>query len=106
MTDLCREINKFGKGIGNETRYRIVQALLKGRKTVSELTAIVRLTQPAVSQHLKTLRECGIVTDERRGQEVFYTVNTEHTLHLLRALLNDIQKPPPARHAGRRPKPK
>jgi ArsR family transcriptional regulator len=93
MTDLCKEINKFGKGIGNETRYRIVQALLKGRKTVGELTAIVKLTQPAVSQHLKTLRECGIVTDERRGQEVFYTVNTEHTLHLLKSLLSDMQKP-------------
>lgn len=90
MTDLCKAINKFGKGIGNETRYRIVQALLKGRKTVGELTAIVKLSQPAVSQHLKTLRECGIVTDERRGQEVFYTVNTEHTLHLLRSLLNDM----------------
>jgi ArsR family transcriptional regulator len=94
MTDLCKEINLFGKGIGNETRYRIVQALLKGRKTVTELTAIVKLTQPAVSQHLKTLRECGIVTDERRGQEVFYTVNTEHTLSLLKALLSDMKKPP------------
>lgn len=100
MTDLCKEINKFGKGIGNETRYRIVQALLGGRKTVGEITAIVKLSQPAVSQHLKTLRECGIVTDERRGQEVFYAVNTEHTLHLLRALLNDMQKPDAKRDAG------
>jgi len=93
MTDLCRDINKFGKGIGNETRYRIVQALLRGRKTVGELTAIVKLSQPAVSQHLKTLRECNIVTDERRGQEVFYAVNTEHALSLLQKLLTDMRKP-------------
>ena len=37
MTDLCKEINEFGKGIGNKSRYRILEALLKGRKTVGEL---------------------------------------------------------------------
>ena len=95
MSDLCNQVNKFGKGIGNPTRYRIVQALLGGRKTVGEITAIVKLSQPAVSQHLKTLRECNIVTDERRGQEVFYTVDTEHTLSLLKHLLIDIKKKPP-----------
>jgi ArsR family transcriptional regulator len=103
MTDLCKEVNKFGKGIGNAARYRIVQALLTGRKTVSEITAIVKLSQPAVSQHLKTLRECDIVTDERRGQEVFYTVNTEHTLSLLKHLVVDMKKKTNVRTSKRTP---
>jgi ArsR family transcriptional regulator len=102
MTSLCNQINKFGKGIGNATRYRIVQALLGGRKTVGEITAIVKLSQPAVSQHLKTLRECNIVTDERRGQEVFYTVNTEHTLSLLKHLIIDMKKKPKTRTSKRK----
>lgn len=93
MSDLCKDINKFGKGIGNAARYRIVQALLKGPKTVNEIKKIVKLTQPAVSQHLKTLRECNIVTDERRGKEVLYTVNTEHTMHLLKSLILDMNPP-------------
>jgi ArsR family transcriptional regulator len=92
MTDLCNEIEKFGKGIGNASRYRIVEALLKGRKTVNELVKIVRLSQPAVSQHLKVLKSCNLVVDERRGQEVFYTLNTEYTLELLKSLVNDIKK--------------
>ena len=41
MTDLCKEINEFGKGIGNKSRYRILEALLKGRKTVGELVGMV-----------------------------------------------------------------
>ena len=90
MSDLCREINEFGKGIGNKSRYRILQALLKSRKTVGELVDIVKLSQPAVSQHLKTLRASGIVVDERRGQEVFYSVNTEYLLNLLRNLSNQV----------------
>jgi len=90
MTTLCDEINKFGKGVGNAARYRILEALFKGRKTVNQLVAIISLSQPAVSQHLKTLKECNLVLDERRGQEVFYTINTEHTLMLLKNLANEI----------------
>ncbi|HEX4104078.1 MAG TPA: metalloregulator ArsR/SmtB family transcription factor [Candidatus Paceibacterota bacterium] len=92
MKDLCGEINKFGKGIGNATRYRILEALIKGRKTVGELVGIVKLSQPAVSQHLKTLKSSGLVVDERRGQEVFYAVNTEHMLFLLKSMSVSMQK--------------
>lgn len=92
MSDLCDKINKFGKGIGNEHRYRMLMALVKGPMTVGDLTEVVGLTQPAVSQHLKTLRESGLVTDEKRGQEVYYALNAEYTLSLLTALVRDMEK--------------
>ncbi len=92
MSDLCSEINNFGKAVGNKTRYRIIEALLKGRKTVNELVKIVKLSQPAVSQHLKMLKACKIVIDERRGQEVFYAVNTEYALSLLKSMVKDMNK--------------
>lgn len=98
MSDLCKEINKFGKGIGNAARYRIVEALLKGRKTVGELTRIVKLSQPAVSQHLKTLKACDLVIDERNGKEVFYALNTEYTLKLLHNLVSDMRKQKKNKH--------
>ena len=104
MSDLCKEINKFGKGIGNPTRYRIIETLLKGRKTVNELTRIVKLSQPAVSQHLKTLKACDLVIDERSGKEVFYAVNAEYTLTLLHNLVNNMDKQkrkPPDAKSGR-----
>jgi DNA-binding transcriptional ArsR family regulator len=92
MSDLCSEINNFGKAISNEARYQIIEALLRGRKTVSELVKIVKLSQPAVSQHLKTLKSYKIVIDERHGQEVFYTINTEYTLGLLKNMVNKVNK--------------
>ena len=92
MVDLCDKMEKFGKGIGNASRYRIVEALLKGRKTVGELVKIVGISQPAVSQHLKTLKACHMVIDERCGQEVFYTVDTTHLLGLLKALSENVRK--------------
>ncbi len=92
MTDLCKEIEKLGKGIGSVPRYRILQALMKGRKTVNELVQIVKLSQPAVSQHLKTLKSCALVIDERRGKEVSYAINTEYTVDLLKNLVHDFKK--------------
>jgi DNA-binding transcriptional ArsR family regulator len=92
MSDLCREIEKFGKGIGNASRYRIIEALVKGRKTVGELVGTVKLSQPAVSQHLKVLKACNLVVDERHGQEIFYTLNAKYTLDLLMNLVGDVKK--------------
>lgn len=91
MGDLCKEINKFGKSMGNEARYRIFEALLKGEKTVTEIVEIVKLSQPAVSQHLKTLKASDLVTDERRGQEVYYSANSKYMLGLLKSLSDDVK---------------
>ncbi len=80
------------EGSGKHFDPKTVEALLKGRKTVGGLTKIVKLSQPAVSQHLKTLKSSNLVVDERRGQEVFYTVNAEHMLKLLTSLSSDCKK--------------
>ena len=92
MSDFCDEIQKLGKGIGNATRYNILESLMNGPKTVGELTAIARTSQPAVSQHLKVLKACGLATDSKRGQEVFYALNTEHVLGLLTGFAKSMKK--------------
>jgi ArsR family transcriptional regulator len=91
MTDLCAKINEFGKAMSNAARYRIVEALLKRQMSVGELVKIVKLSQPAVSQHLKVLKSAGLVFDERRGQEVYYTVDGAYMLGLLKSLTSDVK---------------
>ena len=91
MTDLCEAMKKFGKGIGSVPRYRIVEALFSGPKTVGELAEKTKQSQPLVSQHLRVLKETGLVQDERRGQEVFYTLNAEHTIQLLKRLSEELK---------------
>jgi DNA-binding transcriptional ArsR family regulator len=90
MADLCNEIEKFGKGIGNLTRYKIVESLFDGPKTVSEIVLAVKSSQPLVSQHLKTLKETSIVIDKRCGQEVEYSLNTKYVLGLLKSLTSEV----------------
>ena len=91
MTDLCEAMKKFGKGIGSVPRYRIVEALFSGPKTVGELAEKTKQSQPLVSQPLRVLKEAGLVQDERRGQEVLYTLNAEHTIQLLKRLSEEFK---------------
>ncbi len=90
MSDLCKEIAKMGKGIGNENRYRILEALMKGPRTVGEIAKKVRLPQPAVSQHLKVLKSATLVEDTRQGQEVLYSVNVSYMASLLKKLATSL----------------
>jgi ArsR family transcriptional regulator len=91
MTDICAKVNEFGRAMGNAARYRIVESLLKGEKTVGELVKVVKLSQPAVSQHLKVLKASNLVSDERRGQEVYYSVDGAYMLGLLKSLTSDVR---------------
>lgn len=92
MSESCEAMNKFGKGIGNAARYRILQALFSGPKTVSEITKTVRLSQPAVSQHLKILKGYALVEDQKNGQTVHYSINTEHIFKILKTLADNFNK--------------
>ena len=90
MTDLCKEIANMGKGIGNENRYRILEALMRGPVTVGDIAKKVKLHQPAVSQHLKILKAARLVEDERQGKEILYSVNVSYMASLLKKLATDL----------------
>lgn len=92
MTGMCDKIQRLGKGISSPTRYRIVEVLMDGPKSVNDIVTKVKLTQPAVSQHLRTLKSCGLVQSTKRGQEVYYALNARYMLDLLRYLSSDVQK--------------
>ena len=98
MIDLCKEIARMGRGIGNENRYRIIETLMKGSQTVGDIAGKVGMPQPTVSQNLRVLKEADLVVDERRGQEVYYTINVMYMTKLLKRLADDVSK-----SGGKRP---
>lgn len=72
-----KEVARLLKVLSVETRVRIVQ-LLKGRALcVNALAARLTVTQGAVSQHLRIMRDAGLVIDEKRGYFVHYRLNEE-----------------------------
>lgn len=67
---------QFYKCLADETRLRCL--LLLEHETelcVCELTEAIQEIQPKVSRHLALLRKCGLLSDRRQGQWVFYRIN-------------------------------
>ena len=68
------------KVLGDKTRLRIL-ALLQGRELcVCDLTEVLGISQPGVSQHMRRLRQTGFVHERRGGQWIYYSLNGEHSL--------------------------
>jgi DNA-binding transcriptional ArsR family regulator len=61
--------------LGDPTRRQLFERLRKGPCSVNELMSIVPISQPAVSQHLKVLRDSQLVKVEKRGQQRIYHLN-------------------------------
>ena len=74
---------KFFHGLSDLTRLRIVELLLEGEKSVSELVTILGQPQSRVSNHLACLRWCGYVDGRREGKFVYYQVSDARVRQLL-----------------------
>src|SRR6202008_4556148 len=65
-------LNSALKAAGEETRLRVLALLAEAELTVSDLTKILRQSQPRISRHLKLLAEAGLVERFREGSWAFY----------------------------------
>lgn len=63
--------------VGNPTRRAVLRLLHGGATTVGELTDALPVTQGAVSQHLKVLRDAGLVTVRAEGTRNLYAVDLD-----------------------------
>jgi ArsR family transcriptional regulator, zinc-responsive transcriptional repressor len=64
-------------------RAALVHRLCAGEQTVGDLVEWTGRSQPLVSQHLRILRTARLVSGERRGREVVYSLTDEHVAHVL-----------------------
>jgi ArsR family transcriptional regulator, virulence genes transcriptional regulator len=74
------------KVLGNFYRLQIVTLLLNGEKNVSELNKSVKVSQPALSQHLSKLRRDGILGARREQRQIFYYLKNPHVIRVLGAV--------------------
>jgi len=64
--------------LGDPTRRQIIEMLASsGRMSATDIARRFQISAPAVSQHLKVLREAGLVTMEKRAQQRLYTLNPQ-----------------------------
>lgn len=80
-------------GLVDPSRIMILYELSFGPRNVTELSTNLNMSQPMTSRHLKVLRERGMVTAERQGTVIQYSLGDRRlieALDLLRAALRDI----------------
>ena len=72
-SDLVQRAKVF-KALGHPSRLLMIEALGQGEKCVCELRELVGSDISTVSKHLTVLKEAGLVRDERRGTNIYYSL--------------------------------
>lgn len=91
--------NELFSLLSDETRLRCIVLLQKeGKLCVCEISQILGSTQPKTSRHLALMRNSGLVLDERRGQWVYYSLNTtlpQWAKQIIESTSENLQKEEP-----------
>lgn len=65
------------KLMGDKTRLMMMKLMESNECCVCEFVEIFKLSQSAISQHLRKLKDVGLLTENRKGQWVFYSLNKD-----------------------------
>jgi DNA-binding transcriptional ArsR family regulator len=79
--------------LGDPTRVRILDALADGELCVCDIAALAAISESAVSHQLRLLRGMRLVRPRRAGRQVFYSLDDQHIVQLLRLAVTHVQEP-------------
>ena len=85
-------LSEFFKLFSDKTRVGILWALSLSEMCVCDLSMLLKMKQPAISQHLKSLRQMRMVRTRRDGKVIYYTLDDEHIRTVLNLGLQHIQE--------------
>lgn len=75
------------KALSDDTRRQILKMLREEDMTAGAIASRFTISKPSISHHLSTLKASGLVTAERRGQELVYSLDTTVFQEVLATLL-------------------
>ncbi|PRZ15222.1 ArsR/SmtB family transcription factor [Nesterenkonia sandarakina] len=85
------------KVLGHESRLLLLCQMASSHKTVTELVQLTSMSQPLVSQHLRTLKQAGLVLADRHGREVEHRLADDHVSHVIADAMAHAREPLPER---------
>ncbi len=74
------------KAIADETRRKILELLSKGRATAGEIGSNFNISNPAISNHLKILKEANLVNEHKVSQNRIYSLNRKQIKEMINFL--------------------
>jgi ArsR family transcriptional regulator, arsenate/arsenite/antimonite-responsive transcriptional repressor len=84
-------ITRLLTALGDPHRQSIMLLLgQQGRLNVGEIASHFQISRPAISHHLKILKEARVIGSEKRGQESYYWLERDHVVRDLQEIVNSI----------------
>ncbi len=80
MNDRLKTMALIFKALGDQKRLQIIKMLASASEEslcVSDVAEKLKISQPAASQHIKVLKNIGILEENRKGFRVFYIINSD-----------------------------
>ena len=78
------------EALSSQVRRKILAYLAHADLTAGEIAARFEISKPAVSQHLSVLENAGLVTSEKRGQYVHYSLVPDHLANVLSSYAQEV----------------
>lgn len=85
-----QKVSEAMKQLGDPTRLQIFWLLCHCEECVVNIAAIVNMTSPAVSHHLKLLKDSGLIVSRRDGKEVYYKASNDEISQSLHHTIENI----------------
>lgn len=89
LQDDVEKTAEIFKALADKTRLHILALLARDELCVCEITPILGMSQPSVSQHLRKLKQAGLVKERKTAQWVFYSLDGKW-FPLLRDIVNTL----------------
>lgn len=70
------KINKTFQALSDHTRMEIIELLRINDLTAGEIAQHFDISRPSISHHLSVLKNADLILDERKGQYIYYSLNT------------------------------
>jgi len=83
-------LNETFKALADPNRRKILRLLSRGDLTAGEIADHFSITKPSISHHLAILKQAGLVSAERRGQNIYYSLETTVFQELVAWLLDYV----------------
>ncbi len=91
-TDQFQTVAEIFRQLGDTTRIRIFWMLCHCEECVINISAVLNMSSPAVSHHLRPLRNSGLVVSRREGKEVYYRAADTPQSRLLHQMIEEVME--------------
>lgn len=85
-------MNKVFKALSDETRREILRLLSNSDMAMGDIANNFNMSKPAISKHLDVLKSANLITSEKKGQFIIYSINTSVIQQALGGFLDVFSK--------------